>query len=301
MTAVKKKKSSATPVWLIRLTSLLRGPGRPIVWTAVAAGVLLGGWYLVWREVRQRVLSSSGYVVGPQQVEITPLPKWVHVDVADIRAEAFRNASLDAPLSIMDDDLAERIADAFSLHPWVAKVRQVTKHHPARVKVELVYRRPVCMVEVHGKRLPVDVHGVLLPPDHFSPLEAAGYPRLVGVNTVPMGTVGEYWGDVRVVDGAEIAEALGPVWDQLGLWQIMPSPPGETAVAQEHTYTLLTRGGTRISWGHAPSADAPGEPSAAAKVARLQECFDRYGTLEGRGGPREWDLQSLRPSARPKR
>ena len=40
------------------------------------------------------------------------------------------------PLSILDDDLTGRIAAAFALHPWVAKVVRVTKHHPAGVDVE---------------------------------------------------------------------------------------------------------------------------------------------------------------------
>ena len=36
---------------------------------------------------------------------------------------------------------------AFMLHPWVAKAT-VTKRAGARVQVDIVYRRPVCMVEV---------------------------------------------------------------------------------------------------------------------------------------------------------
>jgi len=79
------------------------------------------------------------------------LPEWIH---CDLRAEIFRSAALDGPLSIMDEDLAERIAVACALHPWVARVRSVRKYHPARVVVELDYRRPVLMVEVTGGLLP---------------------------------------------------------------------------------------------------------------------------------------------------
>ena len=88
---------------------------------------------------------SPDYRIGPEQVEITPQPPWIQQ--SDIRAEVFRNPTLDGPLSIMDDDLAERIANAFARHPWVAKVERVTKQYGS-VKVELVYRKPVCMVEV---------------------------------------------------------------------------------------------------------------------------------------------------------
>ena len=88
-----------------------------------------------------------------------------------MKAEAVHNGSTGAPLSILDDGLVERIHSVFSLHPWVAKVQRVTKSHPAHVEVEIVYRRPVAMVEVPGGWYPVDVEGVLLPINDFSPTD----------------------------------------------------------------------------------------------------------------------------------
>lgn len=292
----KKGKPAAR---LGKLISFLRGPARPFVLVGLLAAGLLGGWYAAWLQVRGPVLSSDQYVVGPQDVRITPLPEWIH---RDIRFEVFRNASLDRPLSIMDEDLTERIANAFSLHAWVAKVVRVSKQHPAQVNVELIYRRPVCMVEVQGNLLPVDVYGVLLPngPDDFSAVEKSRYPRLIGIDGVPVGMTGECWGDARVVGGAEIAAALGDVWKELDLWKIIPSDPAASGAAGEHTYRLLTRGGTQILWGRAPGADAPGELPAAEKVARLRTYAAEHGTLEGGGPAKELDIYSLRVSARPK-
>jgi hypothetical protein len=243
-------------------------------------------------------LSSDEYVVGPEQVEITPLPEWIHTD---IRSEVFRNASLDGPLSVMDDQLTQRIASAFSLSPWVAEVVRVTKHFPARVKVQLVYRRPVCMVAVPGDLLPVDAQGVLLPygNDDFSAVEKSRYPRLVGVDTAPVGTAGECWGDARVIGGAEIAAVLAETWHELNLHQIVPTAPLATGMAEEPTYTLVTRGGTRIFWGRAPGTKAAGELPAADKVARLRKYAEQHGSLEGAGGPQELDVYGLRLSSRP--
>ncbi len=303
----RKRSSTARPLWLRRTISLLRGPAGPFVWAALLVVLLLAGWYLVWLRVGDRVLSSSDYMVGPQQVEITPPPEWIH---ADIRSDVFRTASLDGPLSVMDDQLTERVHRAFSLNPWVAKVVRVTKHPPARVKVELIYRRPACMVAAPGDLLPVDARSVLLPVDaqgvllpygndDFSAVEKSRYPLLVGVNTAPVGTVGECWGDARVVGGAEIAAALGEVWDQLNLQQIVPSAPLATGVAEEPTYTLVTRRGTRILWGRAPGTKVPGEMPAADKVARLKKYVGEHGSLEGAGGPQELDVYRLRVSARP--
>ena len=292
----RKRKSAASPAGLTKLVEILSGPARPLLVIALLGVAAFGAWYFVWNRVQHQVLSSEEYLVTPENVEITSPPDWVHTD---IRAEVFRSACLDRPLSIMDDDLTERIKDAFSLHPWVAKVRQVTKHHPARVKVDRDYRRPVCMVDIVTGLLPVDANGVLLPFDDFSPVEASRYPRLVGIDTVPVGPPGESWGDARVIGGAEIADALSDVWKPWRLWQIIASPSG---IESESSYTLLTRGGTRIRWGLAPGSKVPGELPVSDKLARLQQYVRQYGTLEGRGGPQELDVYKLQPvriSSRP--
>jgi len=224
----------------------------------------------------------------PESVQITPLPPWIH---RDIRAEVFGSASLDGPLSIMDDDLARRVADAFSLHPWIAKVERVAKQYPARVIVDLTYRRPACMVEVRNGLLPVDASGVLLPVEDFSPVEAAGYPRLAGIDTVPLGTTGESWGDIRVVEAARLAEILQDFWKKWKLAKIVASPTG---IGNEHIYALITRGGTQIHWGLPPTSDAPGKLSPQEKLTRLQKYIQRYGTLEGADGPQVLDVNELR-------
>ena len=105
-----------------------------------------------------------------------------------------RDASLDAPLSILDEQLAERLAKAFSFHPWVAEVREVRKSIPARVTIDLVYRRPVCMVELPDRSglYAVDAQAFLLPSRDFldEPQKAAQYPRLAGITSVNIGRVG---------------------------------------------------------------------------------------------------------------
>jgi len=290
----RRRRRPASEPGLRRLVRFLCGPGRPLTLTVLLIALLLGGWCAAWSHVRDYVLSSDDYTVTPKQLEITPLPKWIH---SDISAEAFRNASLDGPLSIMDDDLTKRIAEAFASHPWVAKVHRVTKRHPACVQVELVYRRPVCMVQLAGKLLPVDGRGVLLPPGDFSPVEISRYLRLVNIQTTPVGTVGESWGDARVIGGAAVAAALQDVQEEFNLSHIVPSDPMTAGFAQECTYTLVTRGGSKISWGRAPGTRTPGEPTPKEKIARLKKYIAQHGTLDGRDAPQELDVNRMGASS----
>ncbi len=297
MAASSKRKRTSAGVPLVsrlaRLANLLLGPAKPVLLVALLLAVFLGAWYLLWQRVGPQVLAGPDYLLGPEQVELPQLPEWIH---SDVRAEIFRSASLDGPLSIMDDDLAERIAAASALHPWVDRVRHVRKSHPARVVVELDYRRPALMVEVPGGLLPVDARGILLPSQDFSAVEAARYPRLAEQDSLPLGTVGQPWGDPRVVGAAEIADLLGPAWQDFELARIVVLAQAQGTLSMEPLYGLVTRGGSQIIWGRAPHAEAPGEPAAAEKLAILKRYAAARGSLETREQAQPLDLRSLRVS-----
>lgn len=267
-----------------RLKPLVVGRGRWVTLAILFCVAAAVGSHFLWRGVRDFVFAGPQYRINPRDIHITPPPEWIR---SDIKAEVFRDASIDGALSILDDNLTENIAQAFSLHPWVAKVERVTKYHPAGLDVELVYRRPVAMVEVAGGVFPVDVEGTLLPTADFSPLEVRRYPRLSGVKTDPIGPVGTRWGDPRVLGGAQLADAFGAAWQELGLARI------EVAVdAPDIAYDLVTRGGMRIAWGSAPAVAVPGETTAAEKVARLKKyAAEHNGGLDGAGGAQSLDVR----------
>jgi hypothetical protein len=204
-----------------------------------------------------------------------------------------RDASVDRSLSLLDDDLTKRLANAFSLHPWVARVERVSKHHPARVEVHLIYRRPVAMVEVSGGLLPIDEDGILLPSADFSPAEAKQYPRISRVESHPSGPVGTNWGDSGVSGGAKIASILGDRWKRLSLYRILaPVHTIADEYVDRYTYELTTHAGTRLLWGRPPGNEPTGEPKASEKVAQLEAILQRDGSLDGNAGPRIIDLRT---------
>lgn len=237
-------------------------------------------WAVAWYVVRDRVKQSDEYLLTADRVELSPLPPWIH---SDIKTEVLGSASLDGPLSILDPQLTQRLHDAFPLHPWVESVVRVSKQYPARVKVELVYRRPVCMVEVPGGLYAVDAASVLLPSGDFSPNEASRYPRLSGVNTIPIGQVGTPWGDPRVLGGSRLAAALIETWNQLRLARIVPSPHPLDEAGEVFSYELQTLQGTSIIWGRPPGVDPAGEPTPETKLNQLKQLAFQHGSLDSAG------------------
>ena len=273
-----------------------RGRARLVVCVLALAGLAFGCRW-IWIRVREHVAARDDYRLTANDIAITDRPWWIR---SDVRTEVLRDSGLaNQPLSILDDGLVERIQRAFSLHPWVAKVVRVTKSHPAHVEVEVVYRRPVAMVEAPGGigLYPVHIEGVVLPSDDFSPTETRAYPWLSGIESSPLGPTGTKWGDPVVAGGARIAAALQPVWRELGLRSIhWLKPTAEADPSAPALYGLVTAAGYTIAWGAAPGSELPGEPTAEQKIARLKGYIAGHGTLdEPAGGPRTLDLRQAEP------
>jgi len=288
---------------------------RTLLSAAAVIFVTLYGARFVWQRMRGEVFSHSDYQVELSEIEITPRPVWIR---ADIKAEALRDGSLDLPLSIVDEDLLEKIAKAFAFHPWVARVEQTRygKQYPANIEIDLVYREPVAMIEVTGGLFPIDAQATLLPSADFSPLEAREYPRIVGIGSQPLGPVGTAWGDKAVRGGAQIAVSCAPVWKELQLQSIRWVNAGSAAIPASPTATvpgalrplvplqpiapsqsiapyfeLVTKSGTAIPWGAAPGDSAASEPDATKKIARLKKYIAEHGGLDEAARRRDLDLR----------
>ncbi len=244
--------------------------------------------------------------------EITPQPPWIH---SDIKTAVMRDGSL-AELSVLDPDLTKRVVQAFELNAWVAEALWAGKRPgktAPRVIVKLRYREPVIMVRTRDPRWkgdcfwPVDTEGVFLPPEEFSATQTKAYLRVEAGNSLPAGAVGTSYGDAGVTGAALIATGLKTVWSSMGLeWIVVRQElPQDVGQPVEPTYLLLPIGAPvdavaarrasrlvslsnppsdapslEVRWGHAPGREAPGEASAAEKVARLQQYVSQNGRLD---------------------
>jgi hypothetical protein len=293
-----KKKRKRRSTILGPLASLVRAGGPRMMLVVIGTLAAVGGSYAAWRNVRAHVMATPEYWLTAEDIQITELPKWIRVD---IKSDVARDAGLSDQLSILDDGFAERIHQAFSLHPWVEHVTRVTKSYPATVRVDLVYREPVAMVELPGGGLlPVDAQGVHLPIGDFATVEIPRYPRVVGLDTTPLtDTPGTEWGDQRVVRAAKIAATLKPVWPQLNITQIVLAGGDQqdaASLAGTTLFELIGLDGTRILWGSPPGEELVGEVSADVKKQSLLDFVWRSDAERNSGHGTVYDLRQSRPA-----
>jgi hypothetical protein len=277
---------------------LFRAEGRLTLAGIVMLALLTVGPYVAWQRVGARVAAGEDYQLTAERVELIPAAESVGWIRRDVKTEALRDAGLDRAVSILDADLNERLAKAFRLHPWIGSVRKVAKRYPARVEVEVEYRRPAAVVVLGSEAWwPVDAAGVVLPKDDFSPYEARRYPHITEIAGGPYGPTGSPWGDARVHGAAKIAFALAGDWEKLGLARVAPLVVGTGFDGvDDYEFALYTARGTRVLWGHGPDNSRPGEASIEEKLAQLAAFVAKHGSLDGADGARDVDLRSGGPA-----
>ena len=142
MGASKSKTAGTLGAGFALVGFLWRPHNRALVLTAIVVIAAIAASVYGWRRWGEPATHSSEYVVTGERISVTPQPTWIH---ANVKAEVLRSLT-GAKLELLDGQLVEKIAHAFALHPWVAKIIRVEKQYPARVNVELEYRRPVLVV-----------------------------------------------------------------------------------------------------------------------------------------------------------
>ncbi len=272
---------------------------RPQFLVAVVAAIALTFVVPYAMEYLPDLSGRDEYRVTADQIVINEPPHWVSRKVVQ---EAMKRSGLADSLSVLDSDSAEQIAQAFRDHPWISKVVSVSKSYPAKIEVELEYRRPVAMVRLKQGLYPVDANGVLLPSADFPISEAERYPVIANITSTPEGPEGTRWGDVCVTGGARIAEIMLPqpaedeetqdLWTEFKISEIRaPKRQAADEYVEDLTFEFVTDGGSRIIWGRAPGSSHPGELETEQKIGRIREYIATYGGLDEPDGPYELDIR----------
>jgi hypothetical protein len=230
---------------------LLRRQYRGFITTFAVVVAAIIVFAVAWQKWGVPALHSDEYLVSAEQIEVTPQPAWIHTNV---KAECVRSLS-GIKLSILDRDLVEKVANAFTLHPWVAHVVRADKRPPALVNVELEYRRPILVVKIDAPGdeglLFLDEEAVLLPSTDFAPTQARNYLRIAAAGETPSSVYGTPWNSERIAGAAQIAACWDTRWQPLGLYWIVAA---RTANGQL-IYELRSQDDkVRVIWGRPPGA-----------------------------------------------
>ncbi|MFL5340108.1 MAG: cell division protein FtsQ/DivIB [Gemmataceae bacterium] len=237
--------------------------------TLLACALLLGGLIAAGRAMRERLHDSPRHQFPVRDIDCPAPPE---MEWADFLCEVQYQAELPDNLPLLDDELPARLASAFAKHAWVERVDRVSVGPGRAVAVRLTFRTPMLAVRyvpAKGDAVvrEVDGTGVLLPKRR----EPAGVPRLQTAVHAPAGGAGQPWGDKLVERAAAVCAAVQPHQRELKLTRV-DFADGE--------FRLRTDGGATVLWGHAPGEEADGEALAEAKVRRLRELYDKYGSLD---------------------
>jgi hypothetical protein len=283
----KPARQLSTGVQWLRIA--LRPQNRGPILAALVIVAAIAGLTVAWNKWGAPTTKSAEYVVTPDKIDVTPQPAWIH---ADVKADVVQVGKL-TQLNLRDPQLVEEVARAFALHAWVAKVVRVTKEFPARVNVELEYRRPIAAVEITSQGQPgllfVDAEGVLLPSEDFAQSQAKDFLRIAAGSSTPASVYGAPWGDERIAGAARVAQLWGDRFRQPGLVRMVAvEQPGGQII-----YELRTAGETRVIWGPAPGREAAAEPAAEQKIAALLDYIADKGPLDRENGERLVDLRKL--------
>lgn len=238
----------------------------------------------------------SEYLLATEDIVITSPEKWVPKDLLQ---QVIEQSGLPKTVSILDKDLNAKLAEAFGRHPWVEHVIEIRKTKPALIEVELIYRKPVVMVEVPDGMYPVTAAGFLLPPKDFSGRDVKFFPVVRNALSRPQGPAGTPWGDVAIAGAARLASVLEHHWREFDLIAIqIPPSAEENPTLDDLIYYLTTSGGSRIIWGRVPGSNYPGELSTEQKIGKLKKYLSDFGRFENPSGPYEIDIRHWQDTSR---
>jgi hypothetical protein len=290
MAASKSKRAGSFAAGLRIVSVLLHPSNRGLLLTALVIAGAIGGSLYAWRRWGETALQGGEYTVTPERITVTPQPTWIH---SNIKAEVVRSASL-AKLDLRNRQLVEQVAQAFALHPWVAKVLRVEKRFPAQVNVELEYRRPVIVVKLdmpdEKGLLFLDQQSVLLPTHDFAASQAGSYLRIMAAGETPVSVYGTAWGSERIAGAAHVAAAWDNRWQPLGLYWIVAA----RTARGELVYELRTKDDhVRVVFGSPPGRESSSEPSVEQKIAALEQYVHDKGPLDKSGATTVIDLREL--------
>lgn len=243
---------------------------RPLVPLTILFVVYVGISYLLWVPLT----TESGTVTSAQahlsQSEIVNAvkgkqhPLWISKNDYELIANAALPVVSKESISVFEPNLSRRIAEAYQRNPWVERVREVRLRYPARMEVDLEFRKPFVRID-NGEVLDRQGYALNISADN---LLLRKLPLVTGVAQKTV-AVGKHSVEKPVLDALDL---IAVVRDAMNNSNLRVASVDQ----KEGMWRIQTLRGPVVLWG-AFSDDPPvDEPKTAEKVAllrrRLSEC-----------------------------
>jgi hypothetical protein len=264
---------------------------------ALTAGAIFGIG-VAWR----RIAARPEFLVQPGNVTLDAA--WVRVEemkrdflLTSPRDKKGRSI-LDAPVSIFEPKLAERVAAAYKASPWVRSVLSVRKEFPNRLEVKLDLRAPYAAIKRSGGNTYVSDDGVVLDPKVYV-LTSDKTKELKPMVEIPSDskppTLGKVWNDPAVTGGLEMLRLCRGVLSKLPVALISIEMQNPTPAKPPVSMAWLSLGadpakGPLVQWGRTPNCpvsdfEVPTQTkvnSLLAVVAREKQGLWRFKQIDVR-------------------
>jgi len=204
-TAATRRKSSLLERLRARVPKGAEELAAQTALRALLVAFILVGGYLLVKEMKTFVCQLERFQVSPATLTFTALPSWV---TPKVQQQLAYIPDLPERFSILEPNLATRVAQAYERNPWVAEVRAVERHFPNRLTLALSLRRPVAAVRYRGSYYLADGEANRLPLRFRSwPQPEYRLPIVTGALTEPPRS-GAQWQDEAVRAGCAVAQLL---------------------------------------------------------------------------------------------
>ena len=229
-------------------------------------------WSLGRIAVRQ-LARDPRFTVRPDRITMAA-PAWGGEEVVRPLEDRLRALG---PLNLFHPRFGERVRRALEEVPGVRAVRSVSRHWPNRFSVDVLLHRPVAVVSLGERSIPVTADAVRLPAAPYR-TASRGLLRIVGVESRPP-ALGSVWTSGPLADGLAALAQIAPHLEELaplGIATIDVSRSGGT----DDVVLLLGRDDFVTWWGR-PRARI-GESPVERKIGYLRLAAQHPDQVWGR-------------------
>jgi hypothetical protein len=247
------------------------------------AGVCAGGFMASQRYV-ERVARTD----QPPEVVIADQPAWMSPALAD---QIVSNIRPRTPFSPGDQQMLADHAKLLAANPWVKEVHAVRRAYRDQpgdvIEVRADFRAPVALVRWQDAYWYVDSDGVRLPErltaEQAATLIQPGRPTMFriidGVTSAPA-SPGKPWPGGEVQAGIELIGLLTDrIYDQIVKIDVSNFNGRQSANGSQ--INLVTRDGSEVRWGQAPSAKSFfNEQRVDRKLEYMKQAVQQTGRVD---------------------